>query len=220
MAEVAHLLGSARLLTLTGREDGQDTSGVAGGRRPARRLAQGVYFVPLAPVSDPALVVATVAQALGLREAGDQPLQEILLGYLRDKELLLVLDNFEQVVAAAPLVGTLLARRPPPEGAGDQPHGAARVWRAGVCRAAARLPALRHLPAIDALTQYEAVALFIQRAQLAKADFAVTDENAPRWRRSVCGWMGCPWPSNWPPRASSCCPPRRCWRGWRAGSRC
>jgi predicted ATPase/class 3 adenylate cyclase len=141
-------------------------------------FADGTYFVPLAPVSDPALVASTLAQMLGLQEAGGQPLQEALLGYLRDKEMLLLLDNFEQVVAAAPLVSTLLA-------------GAPRLTLLVTSRTVLRLygereyavpplalPTLHHLPEVAALTQYEAVALFIQRARLAKADFAVTQGNA------------------------------------------
>jgi predicted ATPase/DNA-binding XRE family transcriptional regulator len=142
-------------------------------------FAQGVYLVPLAPVSDPALVDAMVAQVLGLREAYDQPLREILVGYLRDKEVLLILDNFEQVVSAAPLVGLLLAASPLLKVLvtsrmvlhvyGEQEFAVPPL----------ALPPLRHLPAIDLLAHYEAVALFIQRAQLAMADFAVTAENAP-----------------------------------------
>jgi predicted ATPase len=92
-----------RLLTLTG------TGGV-GKTRLALAVAQhvlddfpdGVYFVALAPVNDPERVTATMAQALGLWETGDHPLLEQLQEYLREKQLLLLLDNFEQVVAAAP----------------------------------------------------------------------------------------------------------------------
>src|SRR5207302_1895986 len=68
----------------------------------------GVYFVPLAPVSDPRLVVSTIAQALGIREAGRRPLLDSLKGYLRDRRMLLVLDNLEQLSAAGSVVADLL----------------------------------------------------------------------------------------------------------------
>jgi predicted ATPase len=71
-------------------------------------FVDGVYFVSLAPIREPELVCAVIAQVLGVREAAGRPLQESLQDYLREKQLLLVLDNFEQVVAAAPLVGALL----------------------------------------------------------------------------------------------------------------
>jgi len=90
-----------RLLTLTG------TAGV-GKTRLALHVAtellddfvDGVYFVPLAPISDHTLVVPTIAQTLTLREVSDRPFLDLLEDYLKDKQLLLVLDNFEQVVRA------------------------------------------------------------------------------------------------------------------------
>jgi predicted ATPase len=72
----------------------------------------GVFFVALATITDAALVASAIAEPLGVVETGDQPLEEGLKGYLRDKELLLVLDNFEQVLDAAPLVGDLLSACP------------------------------------------------------------------------------------------------------------
>jgi predicted ATPase/DNA-binding CsgD family transcriptional regulator len=72
----------------------------------------GAVFVPLAPLSDPQLVASTIAQSLGLREAGDEPLIDRLRNTLRDRHLLLLLDNFEQIVAAAPLVSDLLVHGP------------------------------------------------------------------------------------------------------------
>src|SRR5205085_3175896 len=85
-----------RLMTLTG-------SGGAGKTRLGLQVAaelsdlfvDGVYFVNLAPISDPTLVVSTIAQTLELKETGEQPLLDLLKGYLQDKEVLLLLDNFE-----------------------------------------------------------------------------------------------------------------------------
>ena len=70
------------------------------------------YFVDLAPVSDPALVLPTVARTLGLKEAGDRPVARVLLDYVGGRRMLLLLDNFEQVLDAAPAVVQLLEASP------------------------------------------------------------------------------------------------------------
>src|SRR5690348_5818222 len=102
-----------RLLTLTG------TGGVGKTRLGLRVMADllddfadGVYFVPLAPVSDTDLVISTVGQALGFGETAQQSALEHLKSYLQGKQLLLLLDNFEQVVDAAPLLNQLLGACP------------------------------------------------------------------------------------------------------------
>jgi predicted ATPase/transcriptional regulator with XRE-family HTH domain len=138
----------------------------------------GVYFVTLAPVSDPQLVVAAIAETLGLKESGSQSLLEYLRAALRDKRRLLVLDNFEQLVDAAPVVADLLASCP---------------WLKIVVTSRAvlhlrgerqfvvpplALPALDRLPAVTSLADYAAVALFVERAQSIAATFALTEENA------------------------------------------
>ena len=142
-------------------------------------FASGVYFVTLAPISDQALVVPTIAQTLGIREQGGEPLQETLKEYLRDKQLLLVLDNFEQIIGAAPSLASLLrsaeqvkvlvTSRTPLHLSGERAYDVLPL----------SLPDLGRLPGLEALGQYEAVALFIERAEAAKAGFAATSENAP-----------------------------------------
>src|SRR5262249_46501673 len=100
----------ARLLTLTG-------PGGTGKTRLALQVAadvlddfpDGIFFVELAPIGDPALVASTIAQTLGIREAGSMPLLETLKEHPREKHILLVLDNFEQILEAAPLAAELLA---------------------------------------------------------------------------------------------------------------
>lgn len=72
-------------------------------------FSDGVYFVDLAPIREPALVISQIATTLGVKEAGSQPLLATLKDYLRDRQTLLLLDNFEQAIDAAPLVAELLA---------------------------------------------------------------------------------------------------------------
>ncbi len=98
-----------RLLTLTGPGGvGKTRLALQVAANVADAFADAVWFVNLAPISDPGIVAAAVVQALGVRDAGDEPMMERLTTYLRDKRLLLVLDNFEQVIEAAPLVAELL----------------------------------------------------------------------------------------------------------------
>ena len=140
----------------------------------------GVWFVNLAPINDPGLLAATIAQTFGVREIGEQPIQEVVKSYLRAKRLLLLLDNFEQIAEAAPLVAELLAIAPgltvlvtsrmPLHLSGEHEYAVPPL----------ALPDPQHLPPeLAHLAQYEAVRLFIERAQAVKADFAVTNKNAP-----------------------------------------
>ena len=142
-------------------------------------FADGVYFVPLAPISDPDLVVPTIAQTLGLQETRDQSLLDLLKAYLQDKHMLLLLDNFEQVVSAAGEVAALLATCPTLKvlvTSREVLHVQAELEFAVPPLA---MPDPKRLPDLVTLSQYEAVALFIERAQAARPEFQLTNANAP-----------------------------------------
>jgi predicted ATPase len=178
--DVKAALGTTRLLTLTG-------PGGAGKTRLALQVAHellptledGAFFVPLAPISDPTLVMPTVATALGIMETPDRLPVESVGEHLGDRDVLLVLDNFEQVVEAATEVGQILTStgrvrilatsREPLGLQGEREYPVPPLG----------LPDPRHLPAVDTLSQYDAVALFIERATAVKPDFVMTNENAP-----------------------------------------
>ena len=140
----------------------------------------GVYLVPLAPLRDPALVVPTIAAALGVRESGETPLLEALKYALRDRERLLVIDNFEQVhrggapavgelLAAAPGLKVLVTSRAPLHVYGEHEYAVPPM----------EVPHPRALPSLERLAQAEAVSLFVQRARRVRPGFALDEENAP-----------------------------------------
>jgi non-specific serine/threonine protein kinase len=107
--EVTGLLGSTRLLTLTGvGGSGKTRLSIQLAARVAADFPDGVHFVSLAPIRDPGLVLSSIAQTLGLRAASDRPLMERLVSHLRDQEVLVVLDNLEQLLGAGPTISELL----------------------------------------------------------------------------------------------------------------
>jgi predicted ATPase len=170
-----------RLLTLTGPGGvGKTRLGIQVATELLDEYADGIYFVPLAPIRDPELVVSTIARTLGLKEAGERLLLERLKGYLQDKQLLLLLDNFEQVAqAAAGVVSELLV---------GCPHLKVLVSSRAVLHLSGEheypvppleLPDINRLPNLEDLTQHEAIALFVERAQAVKPDFRLTEANAP-----------------------------------------
>jgi predicted ATPase/DNA-binding CsgD family transcriptional regulator len=167
-----------RLVTLTGTGGvGKTRLGLGVASDLLDDFPDGVYFIPLAPIRNADLVVPTIAQVLGIQEAGEQSLLDLLQASVQDKHLLLLLDNFEQVLAAAPWLSDLLATCPQLKAlvtsrAVLHTHG---EYEFPVPPLA--LPDLTHLPESEALTQYAAVALFLQRAQAAKPDFQVRPAN-------------------------------------------
>jgi predicted ATPase/transcriptional regulator with XRE-family HTH domain len=102
-----------RLLTLTGPSGvGKTRLGIELAQGLGERFEDGVVFVALAPLRDPSLLPATLAQALGLRESPEGQVSEQVQAYMQEKQLLLVLDNFEQIRQAAPFIADLLATCP------------------------------------------------------------------------------------------------------------
>jgi len=138
----------------------------------------GLFFVALATISEPTLVATTIAQVLGVTGRGSQPVVESLKTYLHDKELLLLLDNFEQVMQAASLIGEVLLASPKLKILITSREMLHLYGEKEFPVPPLRLPDPKHLPPLEQLTQYEAVALFIERVLLVKPDFAVTKDNA------------------------------------------
>jgi predicted ATPase len=141
-------------------------------------FTDGVCFVSLSTISDPGLVMPSIGQELGIQDASKHPLLGLLKAYLRDKHLFLLLDNFEQVVVAAPGLSDLLSACP---------HLKILVTSRAVLHLSGEyvypvpplaLPELKHLPVSDALSRYAGVALFLQRAQAGKPDFQLMPTNA------------------------------------------
>jgi predicted ATPase/class 3 adenylate cyclase len=139
----------------------------------------GVFFVPLAPIHDPALVVSTIGGVLGIRESSHQLLLDSLKTALREQQILLVLDNFEQIIAAAPLVTDLLQAAPRLKVLATSRELLHVYGEYAYAVPPLALPDLLHLPPLEQLTQYEAVRLFIERAQAVKPDFLVNKDTAP-----------------------------------------
>jgi predicted ATPase/class 3 adenylate cyclase len=179
IAEGQRLLEKARLVTLTG-------PGGTGKTRLSMRIAEeaaegfgdGTFFVPLAPISDPELVPSTIAHTLGVQVSGKEMPLTRLLEHLKGKRMLLVLDNFEQILPAAPIVGQILGASPvikviassraPLRISGEQEFPVPPL----------ELPDPERLPALEVLAQSDAVRLFIERATAVRPDFRVTPENA------------------------------------------
>ena len=166
-----------RLLTLTGTGGtGKTRLALAVAAELRETVAQGVWFIDLIPIREPQLVLPAIARVLGVHHAGRRPIREALEQFLRDKQLLLVLDNCEQVLAAGPEIGALVERCPD-------------VQVLATSREPLRLRSERLFPVpplgvppldaglpLNAVSAAPAVVLFVQRAQDVQPDFRLVDE--------------------------------------------
>jgi len=177
LEELKNLTENTRLVTLTG-------AGGSGKTRLALQVAtemigyfhNGVFFVALAPVTDPRLVASTIAQALGLPETAGRSILDTLKEYLQGKSLLLLLDNFEQVISAAPLVAELLAACAELKILVTSREGLHLNGEREYSVPPLSVPNPTKLPSPESLVQYAAVDLFLQRAQAVKPDFNITSD--------------------------------------------
>jgi predicted ATPase/transcriptional regulator with XRE-family HTH domain len=189
--EVAHvtalLRGGARVVTLTGPGGvGKTRLALQVGADLIDDFPHGIWFVDLGATGDPNRVAVETARALGVQDSGQRSLREHLVGYLQGRALLLVLDNFEQLLDAAPLVGGL---------AGSCPKLKILVTSRAPLRVAAEqefpvpplpVPHPKQLPPPDELERYPSVQLFVQRAKAIKPDFALAVGNASAVAQ-ICG---------------------------------
>jgi hypothetical protein len=200
VAEITGLLAEARLLTLTG-PGGTDKTRLAL-KVPAHQLdrfSDGVFFADLSPIVDPALAQSVIAEALLVREEAGRDILDTLADHLRDRHLLLVLDNSEQVIDAGAAIARLV-------------DGAPRLTVLATSRAPFHVSAEHeyqvpplavpdpdHVADLDVVTRSEAVALFTERTAASARAFGSRPRTQLRWRRSRPGSTASRWPSSSPP---------------------
>ncbi|HEX5503500.1 MAG TPA: protein kinase [Thermomicrobiales bacterium] len=169
----------ARLVTLTGPGGvGKTRLALAAAEARGGDFPAGVAFVALAPLADPDLVLPTIARVLGLRERPGTALAERLAEYLVDQQMLLVLDNVEHLLPAAPGLADLLAACPGPTLLVTSRAELRLRWERVFPVPPLALPAPGASPSPDELASYAAVRLFVERARAARPGFALTDDNA------------------------------------------
>ena len=179
LALARRLLAGSYLVTLTGPGgSGKTRLCIALAAEVAGDYPDGVYFVPLAPVRDPGLVPSTIAQSLGLQDARDRPLMDHLISQLHDRQVLLVLDNFEHLLAGAPAVARLL-RETSALRILVSSRSSLRVSGEQECPVPPlAVPDPRTRPTPEGLATCESVRLFAERAAAVAPDFAVNEGNA------------------------------------------
>ena len=222
LAAVKKLLisGSARLITLTGAGgSGKTRLGLQAASEVIDEFPGGVYFVALASITDPATVTSTVAQVLGVRHTGGKPLAEALQDHLRllvHAPTLLLLDNFEHLLAAAPLVGELLEACAPLK---------VLVTSRAVLHVYGEyeypvpplpLPEPEQFSSLEVLSGNPAVTLFVERAAAVKADFVLTEENAPVVAQICCRVDGLPLAIELAAARIKMLAPAQCWPACKA----
>ncbi|HWH84657.1 MAG TPA: tetratricopeptide repeat protein [Burkholderiaceae bacterium] len=192
LSEVKAMLGSARLLTLLGMGGlGKTRLSLQAAAELLHQFPDGVWFLDLAPISDPALVPSETAQVLGVREEPDRPLLQTLSAHLRPKRALLIFDNCEHVIKisaqlasailkVAPQVRIIASSREPLRSPGEQ------------CYPVLPLPVPDRDAGLEALSRSTAVRLFVDRAQLHRPAFTLNEREAPGVAELVARLEGIP----------------------------
>jgi len=168
-----------RLVTLTGPGGtGKTRLGLQAAADLLDEYEHGVFFAPLMTITNSALVIPTIASVFNIKELGGQPVDVLLKQYLAEKQLLLVIDNFEQVISAAPGIAELLSAAPYLKIIAISREKLRLYGEYEYPVPPLALPDLKKKPTVAVLSQYEAVALFIQRAKAANPNFEITEQNA------------------------------------------
>jgi non-specific serine/threonine protein kinase len=182
--QLAHVLETlthpkVRLLTLTGPGGtGKTRLALQAARQVLDRFEDGVCFVDLASIRDPGLFASTVGQALGVRGTGGQPLLESLKTALGGKRTLLLLDNFERIIDAAPLVTELLAAAPGLKALVTSREALHVYGERQYPVPPLEVPDLDRMDILPLLSRFEAVELFCERARAVQPDFRLGEDNA------------------------------------------
>ena len=177
--ELTALLSRTRLLTLTGPGGiGKTRLSIELGAQTLDRFSDGVYFVALETFAERSPAAVAIGQAVGTRAAAERDPEEALIDQLTERQLLLILDNFEQLIGVAPLVARMLGAaaqlrcvvtsRIPLHLSGEQEYPVAPL----------PVPSAANHQALDDISRIEAVALFVERARRVRPDFRLTDDNA------------------------------------------
>ena len=210
------LQAEVRLVTLTGVGGiGKTRLGVQVAAQLSEQFSNGVFLVALAPVRDPQQVVPAIMQTLAISDSSGQTPLARLQAVLHEKELLLLLDNFEQVIEAAVAVTELLTGCPKLKVLATSSMALHLRGEHEFVVPPLRVPNPKRLPDLATLSQYEAVALFLARAQAVKPDFELTAASAPAVAAICTRLDGLPLAIELAAaRAASFLRRRPCWHGW------
>ena len=181
IGEVKQELEKHRLVTLTG-------SGGTGKTRLSLQVAvdlldrfqHGIWFIELAPLTDPDLIPQTILSAIGIQEQPGKTSLDVLKEYLHEKQSMILLDNCEHLVSAsAQVTSALLSVAPKLKVLASSREALGVTGELSFPVPSLKLPDIKHLPVIEKLSEYEAVRLFIDRAALVSTHFDMNKENAP-----------------------------------------